>query len=108
MNKFILGVRPSYFPFKVFCRSNISIGKFLFFLIPFLEVLKGKAVVGDDLAATLQTAIESCVSNTTLGAGTAESGKAVTTVTDELESAGILPQVSDKLPDEAFDYFSGL
>lgn len=73
-----------------------------------LEVLKGKAVVGNDLAATLQTAIESCVSNTTLGVGTAESGKAVTTVTDELESAGVLPQVSDKLPDEAFDYFSGL
>ena len=73
-----------------------------------LEVLKGKAVVGDDLAATLQTAIESCVSNTTLRVGNAESGKAVTTVTDELESAGVLPQVSDKLPDEALDYFSGL
>ena len=73
-----------------------------------LEVLKGKAVVGDDLVATLQTAIESCVSNTTLRVGNAESGKAVTTVTDELESAGVLPQVSDKLPDEAFDYFSGL
>ena len=34
--------------------------------------------------------------------------KAVTAVTDDLESIGALPQVSDKLPDEALDYFSGL
>lgn len=39
-------------------------------------------VVGNDLAAVLQTAVESCVSDTTLGAGTAESVKAVTAVTD--------------------------
>lgn len=73
-----------------------------------LEALENKSVVGDDLAAALQNAVKSCVSNTTLGVRTAESGKAVTTVTDELEGAGVLPQVSDKLPDEAFDYFSGL
>ena len=73
-----------------------------------METLESKMVVGDDLAAVLQTAVESCVSDTTLGAGTAESVKAVTVVTDDLESIGVLPQVSDKLPDEALDYFSGL
>lgn len=73
-----------------------------------IETLESKMVVGNDLAAVLQTAVESCVSDTTLGAGTAESVKAVTAVTDDLESIGALPQVSDKLPDEALDYFSGL
>ena len=73
-----------------------------------IETLESKMVVGNDLAAVLQTAVESCVSDTTLGAGTAESVKAVTAVTDDLESTGVLPQVSDKLPDEALDYFSGL
>ena len=73
-----------------------------------IETLESKMVVSNDLAAVLQTAVESCVSDTTLGAGTAESVKAVTAVTDDLESTGVLPQVSDKLPDEALDYFSGL
>ena len=73
-----------------------------------LGALEGKVVVGDDFAAVLQTAVESCVSDTTSGIGTAESVKAVTTITDDLESTGVLPQVSDKLPDEALDYFSGL
>lgn len=73
-----------------------------------IETLESKMVVGNDLAAVLQTAAESCVSDTTLGAGTAESVKAVRAVTDDLESTGVLPQVSDKLPDEALDYFSGL
>ena len=65
-------------------------------------------VVSNNLAVALQTAVESCVSDTTLRAGTAESVKAVRAVTDDLESTGALPQVSDKLPDEALDYFSGL
>lgn len=73
-----------------------------------IETLESKMVVGDDLAAVLQAAVESCVSDTTSGTGTAESVKAVTAVTDNLESTGVLPQVSDKLPDEALDYFSGL
>ena len=73
-----------------------------------IETLESKMVVGDDLAAVLQAAVESCVSDTTSGTGTAESVKAVTAVTDDLESTGVLPQVSDKLPDEALDYFSGL
>ncbi len=73
-----------------------------------IETLESKMVVGDDLAAVLQTTIERCVSDTTSGTGTAESVKAVTAVADDLESTGVLPQVSDKLPDEAFDYFSGL
>lgn len=73
-----------------------------------IETLESKMVVNDDLAAVLQTAVESCVSDTTSGTGTAESVKAVTAVTDNLESTGVLPQVSDKLPDEALDYFSGL
>ena len=64
--------------------------------------------MSNDLAAVLQTAVESCVSDTTSGTETAESVKAVTAVTDDLESTGVLPQVSDKLPDEAMDYFSGL
>lgn len=73
-----------------------------------IETLESKMVVGDDLAAVLQTTIERCVSDTTSGTGTAESVKAVTAVAGNLESTGVLPQVSDKLPDEAFDYFSGL
>lgn len=73
-----------------------------------IETLENKMVVGDDLAAVLQTAVERCVSDTTSGIGTAESVKAVTAVAGDLESTGVLPQVSDKLPDEAFDYFSGL
>ena len=73
-----------------------------------IETLESKMVVSNNLSAVLQTAVESCVSDTTLGAGTAESVKAVTTVTADLESTGVLPQVSDKLPDEALDYFSGL
>ncbi len=73
-----------------------------------IETLENKMVVGDDLAAVLQTAVERCVSDTTSGTGTAESVKAVTAVAGDLESTGVLPQVSDKLPDEALDYFSGL
>lgn len=73
-----------------------------------LGALEGKVVVGDDLFAVLQTAVESCVSDTTSGTGTVESVKAVTTITDDLESTGVLPQISDKLPDEALDYFSRL
>ena len=73
-----------------------------------IETLESKMVVGDDLAAVLQTTIERCVSDTTSGTGTAESVKAVTAVAGNLESTKVLPQVSDKLPDEAFDYFSGL
>ncbi len=73
-----------------------------------IEALENKMVVGDDLAAVLQTAVERCVSDTTSGTGTAESVKAVTAVAGDLESTGVLPQVSDKLPDEALDYFSGL
>lgn len=73
-----------------------------------IETLESKMVVGDDLAAVLQTTIERCVSDTTSGTGTAESVKAVTAVAGNLESTGVLPQVSDELPDEAFDYFSGL
>lgn len=72
-----------------------------------IETLESKMVVSNDLAAVLQ-AVESCVSDTTSGAGTAESVKAVTAVAGDLESTGVLPQVSDKLPDEALDYFSGL
>ena len=73
-----------------------------------IETLGSKMVVRNDLAAVLQTVVESCVSDTTLGAGTAESVKAVMAVTDDLESTGVLPQISDKLPNEALDYFSGL
>ena len=73
-----------------------------------IETLESKMVVGDDLAAVLQTTIERCVSDTTSETGTAESVKAVTAVADDLESTRVLPQVSDKLPDEALDYFSGL
>ena len=73
-----------------------------------IETLESKMVVGDDLAAVLQTTIERCVSDTTSETGTAESVKAVTAVAGNLESTGVLPQVSDKLPDEALDYFSGL
>ena len=73
-----------------------------------IETLESKMVVSDDLAAVLQAAVESCVSDTTSGAETAESVKAVTAVADDLESTRVLPQVSDKLPDEALDYFLGL
>ena len=73
-----------------------------------IETLESKMVVSNNLAAVLQAAVESCVPDTTSGAGTAESVKAVTAVADDLESIGVLPQVSDKLPDEALDYFSGL
>lgn len=73
-----------------------------------IETLESRMVVSNDLAAVLQTVVESCVSDTTLGARTAESVKAVRAVTDDLESTGVLPQISDKLPDEALDYFSGL
>lgn len=73
-----------------------------------IETLESKMVVSNNLSAVLQAAVESCVSDTTLGAETAESVKAVRAVTDDLESTGVLPQVSDKLPDEALDYFSGL
>lgn len=73
-----------------------------------IETLESKMMVSNALAAVLQTAVESCVSDTASGAGTAESVKAVTVVTDDLESIGVLPQVSDKLPDDALDYFSGL
>lgn len=73
-----------------------------------IETLESKMVVGDDLAAVLQTTIERCVSDTTSETGTAESVKAVTAVAGNLESTGVVPQVSDKLPDEALDYFSGL
>jgi len=73
-----------------------------------IETLESKMVVSNNLAAFLQAAVESCVSDTTSGTGTAESVKAVTAVAGDLESTGVLPQVSDKLPDEALDYFSGL
>jgi hypothetical protein len=73
-----------------------------------IETLESKMVVSDDLAAVLQAAVASCVSDTTSGAETAESVKAVTAVADDLESTRVLPQVSDKLPDEALDYFLGL
>lgn len=73
-----------------------------------IETLESRMVVSNNLAAVLQTVVESCVSDTTLGARTAESVKAVRAVTDDLESTGVLPQISDKLPDEALDYFSGL
>ena len=73
-----------------------------------IETLESKMVVSDDLAAALQATVESCVSDTTSEAEIAESVKAVTAVAGNLESTGVLPQVSDKLPDEAFDYFSGL
>lgn len=74
-----------------------------------LGALEGKVVAGTDLKTLLQTAKS--------GAGTTqevESGRATvaikadTAVIDVEENTGILPQVSEELPDDALDYFSGL
>ena len=74
-----------------------------------LGVLGGKVVIGTDLNALLQTAKSVAGTNLEVESDRATVAiKADTTVIDVAEYTGILPQVSEELPDEAFDYFSGL
>lgn len=74
-----------------------------------LETLEGRVVAGTDLKALLQT-VKSAAGTTP----EVESDRATAAVKDAMsviaaaENTGVLPRVSDKLPDEAFDYFSGL
>lgn len=74
-----------------------------------LETLEGRVVAGTDLKALLQT-VKSAEGTTP----EVESDRATAAVKDAMsviaaeENTGILPQISEELPDEAFDYFSGL
>ncbi len=76
-----------------------------------LGALEDKVVVGDDLATALQTVAGTCVANVTStaeGIKTTASINAVTTAADVTDKTGALPEVSEKLPDDALDYFSEL
>lgn len=74
-----------------------------------LGALEDKVVVGDDLKALLQT-VKSAAGTTP----EVESDRATAAVKNAMsviaatENTGILPQVSEELPDDALDYFSGL
>lgn len=74
-----------------------------------LETLEGRVVAGTDLKAFSQT-VKSAAGTTP----EVESDRATAAVKDAMsviavaENTGILPQVSEELPDDALDYFSGL
>ncbi len=60
--------------------------------------LEGKVVVGGDAIKDIITSGNAIVEYSNNVEGSAKDG----------DNTGVLPQVSEELPDEAFDYFSGL
>lgn len=74
-----------------------------------LETFEGRVVAGTDLKALSQT-VKSVAETTP----EVESDRATAAVKDAMsvidaaENTGILPQVSEELPDDVLDYFSGL
>lgn len=67
-----------------------------------LEALEGRVITDADLAATLQTAAGTYVADATSAA------EGITTAADVTDKTGALPEVSNELPEDALDYFSGL
>lgn len=74
-----------------------------------LETLEGKTIAGNDLNALLQTAKSVAGINQEVESDRATVAvKDAMSVIDVAENTRILPEVSEELPDEAFEYFSGL
>jgi len=70
--------------------------------------LEGKVIAGTDLKTLLQTVNVAGTTQKVESDRASAVIKADTAVIDVAENIGILPQVSNELPDDALDYFSGL
>lgn len=73
-----------------------------------LGALEGKAIAGTDFKTLLQTVNVAGTTQKVESDRASAVIKADTAVIDAAENIGILPQVSNELPDDALDYFSGL
>lgn len=73
-----------------------------------LGALEGKVIAGTDLKTLLQTVNVAGTTQKVESDRASAVIKADTAVIDAAENIGILPQVSEELPDNALDYFSGL
>lgn len=73
-----------------------------------LGALEGKVIAGTDLKTLLQTVNVAGTTQKVESDRASAVIKADTAVIDATENIGILPQVSEELPDDALDYFSEL
>lgn len=73
-----------------------------------LGALEGKVIAGTDLKTLLQTVNVAGTTQKVESDRASAVIKADTAVIDAAENIGILPQVSEELPDDALDYFSEL